>query len=106
MKPLLFAALGAALLLGAGCAERGLSTAAAPAPLAPTPSPQPDPDQCQAAALQSFVGKPLASLPPVPEGATRREACETCIMTMDLRNDRQTVVYDAQTSLIKSIQCV
>lgn len=112
MKTLPFALIGAALLLG-GCAERAVSTpsappqtAAAPAPATPQPAPEPDRDLCQASTLQSFVGQPRASLPPVPEGVTRREVCETCAMTMDFRIDRQTVVYETSSSLIKSIQCV
>lgn len=126
MKALLFAAMGAALLAASGCAggdeaprpPRPVPPAAQPAVEAParseafaaasSPEAAPDAaqDLCRAQELQSHVGQPLASLPPTPEGVSRRTICRDCAMTEDLRQDRQTVIYDAESTLILSVSCV
>ncbi|MDD2868615.1 hypothetical protein [Neomegalonema sp.] len=107
MKSFVFAALGVALLAVPACSRQAAH--------APTPRPVPTPptelaetpqDLCRAAALQSLVGGPLSALPAVPDGVSRRVVGEGDPMTMDLRLDRQTVVYDKATSNIRSITCV
>lgn len=106
MKPLTFAAFGAALLLGAGCAERAPSVqTTSSAPSAPLAVEIPPPEnQCGAAEIQSFVGKPAASLPPTPEGAIRRVICWDCAHTEDFRPERQSIQLDEAENIL-SISC-
>ncbi len=107
MKPLVLAALGAALLTVSACnRQTAHAPTPRPAPAPPTELAEIPEDRCQAAALQSLVGGPLSALPAVPEGVSRRVVGDGEPMTMDLRLDRQTVIYDKATSVIRSINCV
>ena len=119
--------LGAILALGAslasaGCASRsylpvddaGRRTApppttpalspANPAPATPTPPPPPR-DSCGAADLAYLVGKPKTEIPIPVDLTKRRVVCETCPRTMDMREDRQTILYDDKTNQVTSVTC-
>ena len=92
----------------------------APQPYQPAPMPmQPSPpvaqqspayrptadDQCGAAALQYLVGRPRTEIPVPLQPSTRRVVCSTCVITRDYRADRQTIVFDSDSGLIKSVGC-
>ena len=85
----------------------------APAPMPQSPSAaQQSPaygptasDQCGAAGLQYLVGRPRTEIPVPLQPSTRRVVCSTCVVTRDYRADRQTIVFDSDTGLIKSIGC-
>jgi hypothetical protein len=84
---------------------------AQPVPSAETPpSAQQSPiarsnDQCGAAALQYLVGRPRTEIPVPLQPSTRRVVCSSCVITQDYRADRQTIVFDSDTGLIKSVGC-
>ncbi len=94
------------------------SPAYQPPPPAPMPIPQSPPpaaqspayhpmanDQCGAATLQYLVGKPRTEIPVPLQPSTRRVVCSSCVMTQEYRADRQTIVFDSDTGLIKSVSC-
>lgn len=84
-----------------------------PVPVQPAPAPQTQSpalrpmanDQCGAAALQYLVGRPRTEIPVPLQPSTRRVVCSTCVITQDYRADRQTIVFDSDTGLIKSVAC-
>ncbi len=81
---------------------------AQPAPVPQTQSPALRPmanDQCGAAALQYLVGRPRTEIPVPLQPSTRRVVCSTCVITQDYRADRQTIVFDSDSGLIKSVAC-
>ena len=78
--------------------------AQAQAPQSPAYSPNPN-DQCGAAALQYLVGRPRTEIPVPLQPSTRRVVCSTCVITRDYRADRQTIVFDSDSGLIKSVTC-
>jgi hypothetical protein len=62
-------------------------------------------DTCGANALAYLIGKPRTEIPvPLNPGA-RRVVCSTCIATQEYRADRQTIVFDSDSGLIKSVTC-
>jgi hypothetical protein len=112
-------AVAAALVLG-GCSTGGDGvkeaspapagqTTQIPAPPAPeTPAPAPvetAPDRCGAGELQWLVGKPKTEIPVPVDPTKRRVVCSTCVMTMDFNPERQTIVFDTDTGLVKSVRC-
>jgi len=71
-----------------------------------SPAFRPNPnDQCGAAALQYLVGRPRTEIPVPLQPSTRRVVCSTCVITRDYRPDRQTIVFDSDSGLIKSVAC-
>ena len=81
-----------------------------PSPSMPVPEQRPlaaaDPnDQCGAAELQDLVGKPRTEIPVPLDPSKRRVVCSTCIITQDYRPDRQTITFDTDTGIIKSVKC-
>jgi hypothetical protein len=62
-------------------------------------------DQCGAAALQYLVGRPRTEIPVPLQPSTRRVVCSSCVITRDYRPDRQTIVFDSDSGLIKSVAC-
>ena len=85
-----------------------------PAPQTSAPAPQASQspvyrpvagDQCGAAALQYLVGRPRTEIPVPLQPSTRQVVCSTCVITHDYRADRQTIVFDSDTGLIKSVAC-
>jgi len=78
----------------------------APAQQAPAQSLRPMAnDQCGASSLQYLVGRPRTEIPVPLQPSTRRVVCSTCVITQDYRADRQTIVFDSDTGLIKSVAC-
>lgn len=83
---------------------------------APPPAPAPEHDQptvaandpndrCGAADLQYLVGKPRTEIPVPLDPSKRRVVCSTCIITQDFRADRQTITFDTDTGIIRSVKC-
>jgi hypothetical protein len=80
--------------------------------IAPKPAPPRAPeykplanDTCGAQALQKLVGKPRTEIPVPLYPDKRRVVCSTCIVTQEFRADRQTIVFDTDTGIIKSVGC-
>jgi len=112
---------GALALIGllASCAEPAKPPpASAPPPQATPPAPAPAPraaaapappvapaDACGAAPLQYLVGKPRTEIPVPVYPSRRRVVCSTCFITQDYVEERQTIVYDSETGLVKSVKC-
>jgi hypothetical protein len=92
-------------------------TVAAPPPVQqaerqrPRPRPQPAParneprDMCGARPLQYLVGKPRSEIPVPVNVSNRRVTCTTCPVTMDFREDRLNIFFDADTGIIKEVKC-
>jgi hypothetical protein len=81
-------------------------------PQTPAPAPAQSPvyhpasnDQCGAAPLQYLVGRPRTEIPVPLQPSMRRVVCSTCVMTQDFRADRQTIIFDSDTGIIKSVAC-
>jgi hypothetical protein len=115
-----------ALVLVAGCTAPP-STLEAPAPSPPPPTlPAPPPvavsppalsaapppvrpapihDACGAWELQSLIGRPRTEIP-VPVDPSRRQVlCSTCPVSPDYVPYRQTIIYDAESGLVKDVRC-
>jgi hypothetical protein len=77
----------------------------------PRPRPQPAParneprDMCGAKPLQYLVGKPRSEIPVPVNVSNRRVTCTTCPVTMDFREDRLNIFFDADTGIIKEVKC-
>ena len=75
------------------------------------PRPQPAParneprDMCGARPLQYLVGKPRSAIPVPVNVSKRRVTCTTCPVTMDFREDRLNIFFDAETGIIKEVKC-
>jgi hypothetical protein len=69
------------------------------------PPPAPPKDSCGADALQSLVGHPRTEIPVPVNPGLRRVVCSTCAVTQDYNAARQTIVYDSQTDLVRSVKC-
>ena len=106
----------AALVALAGCTSKylpvddaGRHTAAPPvepsAAAATPPAPTAPPDTCGAADLAYLVGKPKTEIPIPVDLTKRRVTCESCPRTMEVRPDRQTILFDDATKLVKSVTC-
>jgi len=76
----------------------------APPPRAPEYKPMAN-DTCGAQALQNLVGKPRTEIPVPLYPDRRRVVCSTCVVTQEFRADRQTIVFDTDTGIIKSVTC-
>ncbi|MFT4090707.1 MAG: proteinase inhibitor i78 [Asticcacaulis sp.] len=82
----------------------------APKPVVQAPAPPPvfkpvQTDSCGAYALQDLVGKPRSEIPVPLEPSRRRVLCSTCAATMDFNAQRQTIVFDTDTGIVKSVSC-
>lgn len=77
----------------------------APAPAKPAREPERPRDACGAYELQSLIGKPRSEIPIPVDPSRRRVACTTCAVTMDFREDRLNIFFDAETGIIKSVTC-
>lgn len=58
-------------------------------------------DACRASAFQAYVGQPLKSLPPPPNGVSVRTSCETCAVNDDLRPNRMNVIHDDAETIVR-----
>jgi len=87
----------------------------APPPAAPAPTltvPKPPAvapphvsDACGATDLQSLVGRPRTDIPVPVDPSRRRVLCSTCPMSPEYVPYRQTIIYDAQSGLVKEVRC-
>jgi len=78
----------------------------APAPAAPAQAYHPAAnDMCGAQALQYLIGRPRTEIPVPLQPSTRRVVCSSCVITQEYRADRQTIIFDSDTGLIKSVAC-
>lgn len=72
---------------------------------APAPARNQARDLCGARPLQYLIGKSRSEIP-VPVNVTnRRVTCTTCPVTMDFREDRLNIFFDAETGIIKEVKC-
>jgi hypothetical protein len=103
-----------ALIALASCAAPARSPSPPPVAMAPPPAPSsrvapPPPrgpaDACGALPLQYLVGKPRTEIPVPVYPNRRRVVCSTCFMTQDYLEYRQTIIYDVDTGLVKSVRC-
>ncbi|HEX3407196.1 MAG TPA: proteinase inhibitor i78 [Caulobacteraceae bacterium] len=87
----------------------------APPPAAEAPPPPPPvvappqalgaSDTCGADPLQYLVGKPHTDIPVPVNPGLRRVVCSSCAVTQEFNAARQTIVYDSQTGLVRSVKC-
>ena len=107
--------VAALALAAAGCTEP-----AQPPPAPPPPPPQAPPppppvvappqalgsrDSCGADPLQYLVGRPRTEIPVPVNPNRRRVVCSSCAITQDFNPARQTIVYDTETGLVRSVRC-
>jgi hypothetical protein len=88
----------------------------------PAPQPQPQPqgpppreeappprpisnDRCGAEPLQYLVGRPKTEIPVPVDPSKRRVTCTSCPVTMDYREDRLNIFFDAETGIVKDVKC-
>jgi len=76
-----------------------------PPPPRPPPAPAPPRDACGAADLQSLIGKPRTDIPVPVNPGRRRVVCSTCPVTQDYSPTRQTIIFDADTGIVKEVKC-
>lgn len=69
------------------------------------PTPTPPPDHCGAQPLQYLIGKPRSAIPVPVDVRSRRVTCTSCPVTMDYREDRLNIFFDAETGIIKEVKC-
>ncbi len=108
----IFIATAAALVLATACTTTP-EPAPPPPPETPTapadailPPPPPKPkDTCGADELQYLIGKKKTEIPVPNDPSRRRVACTTCPVTMDFREDRVNILFDADTGVIKEVKC-
>jgi len=67
--------------------------------------PLPPPDQCGAYELQWLVGRPRTDIPIPVQPNRRRVVCDSCPRTLDFRETRQTIEYDADTGRVTKVGC-
>jgi len=109
--PLLFG-----LILLSGCAAQPIDEAGSPHNPGPSGAehgsdhsprivPLESSDTCGKGALQGLVGQLRTQIPVPVDPARRRVVCTSCAMTMDYRADRMTILFDAETGIIKELRC-
>ncbi len=98
-----------AVLLVAGCESAGPSPVNDPPPrLSQAPRvtyPQQNPDACGARSLQYLVGRPRTEIPVPLQPSMRRVVCTTCPMTQDFAPLRQTILFDADSGVVREVRC-
>ncbi len=62
-------------------------------------------DSCGASALQALVGRPRTEIPVPINPSRRRVVCTTCPMTQDIRPDRLTILFNAETGRVTKLIC-
>ena len=97
--------LGAGLLLMVASCASPPPPAPAPAPYRPPPPPPPPADMCGAGEAQSYVGRSRTEIPIPVLPSLHRVACTTCPVTMDFNPRRLNFFYDAQTGIVKRVEC-
>lgn len=79
-----------------------------PVPQKPARAPEYKPlanDTCGAQPLQHLIGKPRTDIPVPLYPDKRRVVCSTCVVTQEFRADRQTIVFDTDSGIIRSVKC-
>lgn len=71
----------------------------------PAPARNEPRDTCGARPLQYLVGKSRTEIPVPVNVSNRRVTCTTCPVTMDFREDRLNIFFDAETGIIKEVKC-
>ena len=100
-------------VIAAGCTEPAQPPPAPPPPAAEAPPPPVvappqalgSRDTCGADPLQSLVGRPRTEIPVPVNPSLRRVVCSTCAATQDFNPARQTIVYDSDSGLVRSVRC-
>ena len=75
------------------------------APAQPAPEPETAPDACGAGPLQYLVGRPRSQIPVPVDPSKRRVTCSTCPVTLDYREDRLNIIFDADTGTVLEVKC-
>jgi len=52
-----------------------------------------------------LIGKPRTDIPVPVNPGRRRVVCSTCPMTQDYSPTRQTIIFDADTGIVKEVKC-
>ena len=106
--------VAAGLVVALGACTEPAKPPPAPPPVAEAPPPPPvvsppqdlgSKDSCGADPLQYLIGKPRTDIPVPVNPNLRRVVCSSCAVTMDFNAARQTIVYDSQTGLVRSVKC-
>jgi hypothetical protein len=101
------ALLAVLLSLGACASDTGPAPAPPPPMLVAPPKarPQVNADACGAHDLQDLIGHPRTDIPVPLHPSMRRVLCMSCPMTEDFAPMRQTILYDAETGLVRVVRC-
>lgn len=83
----------------AGCAQTGAADQATQAPAAPGG------DTCARSEWTPYVGRPRTELPTPSDQRRVRIHSTTDAVTMDFREDRVNVVWDADTGRVVEVRC-
>jgi hypothetical protein len=99
----------AALLVLAACESTPPSPVNTPPPRMSTAPrvtyPPQNTDACGARPLQYLVGRPRTEIPVPLQPSMRRVVCTTCPMTQDFAPLRQTILFDADSGLVREVRC-
>lgn len=68
-------------------------------------SPQVLRDTCGKSALDGLIGQLRTQIPVPVDPSRRRVICTTCAMTQDFRPERLTILFDAETGVIRELRC-
>lgn len=77
----------------------------APPKVSVPPVQQAGADTCGATDLLSLIGRPRTEIPVPVNPSRRRVLCTTCPMTRDFRQDRLTILFDADTGRVTKLMC-
>jgi hypothetical protein len=69
------------------------------------PQPQANPDACNARPLQYLIGRPRTEIPVPVHPSMRQVVCTTCPRSETYSPMRQTILYDADTGLVREVRC-
>jgi hypothetical protein len=105
-------ALGALLFL-VSCSSAPPPPAPMPPPATPTGppaivlprAPEAARDQCGLKEAQTFLGKNRTELPAPVDPSRWRVACTTCPVTMDFREDRLNILFNADSGIVQQVKC-
>jgi hypothetical protein len=99
--------LAAALML-AGCSTPATEPYEPPPTRLSAPPPQRPPvntDPCGARSLQYLVGHPRTDIPVPLHPSLRQVVCTTCPRAETYSPMRQTIMFDADTGIVREIRC-
>jgi len=81
------------------------ATPTAPPAIALPRAPAPERDSCGVKEAQAFLGKNRTELPAPVDPSRWRVACTTCPVTMDFREDRLNILFNADTGVVQQVKC-